>query len=69
MNNIKQDSEDKIKQEKPKLKISVRDLVAFVLSSGDLESGFIGPGRGLEGARVHVKIQKRFHKYEFHILF
>lgn len=40
------------------LRISVRELVDFVLQSGDLTSTFIGPGRALAGTRGHQKIQK-----------
>lgn len=40
------------------IKISVRELIEFVLSSGDLESGFISNTRALEGTRLHKKIQE-----------
>lgn len=40
------------------LKVAVRDLVEFVLQSGDLRSTFVGPGRALAGTRGHQKIQK-----------
>jgi Rad3-related DNA helicase len=45
---------------KEKIKVSVRDLVEFILRSGDLNSEFVGNGnrRALEGARIHRKIQK-----------
>jgi DNA excision repair protein ERCC-2 len=38
----------------------VRDLVAFVLRTGDLGGGshFAGPNRALEGTRVHQRVQK-----------
>jgi DNA excision repair protein ERCC-2 len=42
------------------LKISVRNLVEFVLRSGDLDSSFTAGDRGLEGTRLHQKIQKSY---------
>ncbi|MGE5629318.1 MAG: ATP-dependent DNA helicase [Solirubrobacterales bacterium] len=38
--------------------ISVRNLVEFVLRSGDINSQFIGNSRALEGTKAHQKIQK-----------
>ncbi|MDM8525780.1 helicase C-terminal domain-containing protein [Desulfococcaceae bacterium HSG8] len=43
---------------KEKLKIAVRDLVEYVLRSGDLRSGFMGASRAAEAIRAHQKIQK-----------
>lgn len=42
------------------IKVSVRDLVEFILRSGDLNNEFVGrkSDRALEGARIHRKIQK-----------
>jgi DNA excision repair protein ERCC-2 len=41
------------------VKISVRNLVEFILRSGDLTSGgFVSSSRALEGGRIHRKIQK-----------
>ncbi|MCE5287134.1 MAG: ATP-dependent DNA helicase [Pelosinus sp.] len=41
------------------VKISVRDLVEFILRSGDLTGGgFVSSSRALEGGRIHRKIQK-----------
>ncbi len=40
------------------VKISVRNLIAFVLRSGDLDSRFMGASRAVEGTRAHQKIQK-----------
>lgn len=40
------------------IRTSIRNLVEFVLRSGDLESGFVGPNRALEGTKSHQKIQK-----------
>src|SRR3954462_11991109 len=44
----------------PLIRVSVRELVEFVLRSGGLgrESMFIGPRRALEGARAHQRLQK-----------
>lgn len=39
-------------------KISVRDLVEYVLRHGDIISMFMGSGRALAGTRAHQKIQK-----------
>jgi DNA excision repair protein ERCC-2 len=41
-----------------KIKISVRDLVEFVMRSGDIDSDFTGASRAVEGTRIHKKIQK-----------
>lgn len=41
------------------IKISVRNLVEFILRSGDLTGGgFVSSSRALEGGRIHRKIQK-----------
>ncbi|HUS37642.1 MAG TPA: ATP-dependent DNA helicase, partial [Verrucomicrobiae bacterium] len=44
----------------PIIRVSVRDLVEFVLRTGGLgrESIFMGPRRALEGSRAHQRIQK-----------
>ncbi|MGB5984032.1 MAG: ATP-dependent DNA helicase [Desulfobacterales bacterium] len=39
------------------LNISVRDLVAFVLTAGDLTHTFSGPSRAAEAIRAHQRIQ------------
>ena len=44
------------------ISLSVKDLVEFVLLSGDLSSEFMGKSRGLEGTRVHQKLQKSYGK-------
>jgi Rad3-related DNA helicase len=44
---------------KPAIKISVRNLVEFILRCGDIDSGFSGSKRAAEGTRVHRKIQKQ----------
>lgn len=45
-------------QEKAEIRISVRNLVEFIMRSGDIESDFNGRSRGLEGTRAHQKLQK-----------
>ena len=43
---------------KPIIRISVRNLVEFILRSGDIDSGFCGPNRAAEGTRIHRNLQK-----------
>ena len=47
--------------EKPVIRISVRNLVEFILRSGDLDSrrGSIDKEAMLKGGRLHRKIQKQ----------
>ena len=40
------------------IKISVRNLVEFVLRAGDLDTRFMGSNRAVEGTKAHQKIQK-----------
>lgn len=40
------------------VKISVREIIEFVLKSGDLSSEYIGSSTGVEGTRAHRFIQK-----------
>src|SRR5438128_11039447 len=44
----------------PLIRVSVRELVEFVLRTGGLgrESVFVGPRRALEGAKAHQRLQK-----------
>ncbi|NLE29234.1 MAG: ATP-dependent DNA helicase, partial [Phycisphaerae bacterium] len=42
------------------IKISVRNLVEYVLRSGDIDTGFASASRALEGAYAHRKIQKSY---------
>lgn len=42
------------------LKISVRDLVEFTLRKGDIDFKYIGRSRGVEGTRLHQRIQKSY---------
>lgn len=45
-------------QAKNIIKISVRNLVEFVLRSGDLVSTFMGSSRNVDAIKIHQKIQK-----------
>ncbi|MBS4535878.1 ATP-dependent DNA helicase [Clostridium sp. D2Q-14] len=40
------------------IKISIRNLVEFILRSGDIVSSYIGKNRATEGTRIHTMIQK-----------
>lgn len=44
--------------DKKEIKISVRNLVEFLLRSGDIDSSFFRANRAVEGTRIHKKIQK-----------
>lgn len=44
--------------EKLEIKVSVRNLVEFLLRSGDIDSSFFRVSRAVEGTRIHKKIQK-----------
>ena len=50
--------------EKPVIRISVRNLVEFILRNGDLESGGTAGDKEamLKGSRLHRKIQKQMGK-------
>jgi len=51
------------KQKEPSrmlLRLSVRNLVEFVLRSGDIESGFVSMDRALEGSKAHRRLQKSY---------
>ena len=45
-----------------KLSVSVRDLIEFVLRSGDITSIFLTSSRAVDGIKAHQKIQKKFSK-------
>ncbi len=54
------------------IKISVRNLIEFVLRSGNLDSRFKGSSRAIAGTRAHQKIQKESavnYKPEVHLIF
>jgi Rad3-related DNA helicase len=40
------------------IRISVRNLVEFIMRSGNIDSQFMGNSRALEGTKAHQKIQK-----------
>lgn len=42
------------------IKISVRNLVEFVLRSGDIDNTFMGSTRAVEGTRAHQKVQNSY---------
>lgn len=42
------------------IKVSVRNLVEFVLRAGDLDTTFMGTSRALEGTKAHRKIQNSY---------
>src|SRR5690554_4460099 len=50
------------------VKISVRELIEFILRSGDLSSGFVGisgNNRAVQGTKAHKKIQNSYkEEYE-----
>lgn len=46
------------------IRVSVRNLVEFVLRSGDIDTSFMSMGRALEGTLAHQKVQKSYgHEY------
>ncbi len=44
--------------DKKEIKVSVRNLVEFLLRTGDIDSSFFRVNRAAEGTRIHKKIQK-----------
>jgi len=50
------------------IKISVRNLVEFVLRAGDLDMRFMGSSRAVEGTKAHQKIQKE-NREKYSIIF
>ncbi len=56
---------------KQKIKVSVRNLVEFILRSGDIDGGFVGSSnnRAVEGTRIHKKVQNASgEKYEAEVV-
>ena len=47
---------------KNNVKISVRDLVEFILQSGDIVSGFTGSSRNVDAIKAHQTIQNSYEK-------
>jgi len=50
------------------IKISVRNLVEFVLRAGDLDSRFMGSSRAVDGTKAHQKIQQE-NREKYSIIF
>lgn len=44
------------------IKISVRNLVEYVLRSGDIDNRFVSMSRAVEGTYAHQKVQKQYAK-------
>lgn len=44
---------------KKEIKISVRNLIEFIMRRGSIDSRFIGKSRAAEGTRAHEKLQKK----------
>lgn len=42
------------------IKLSIRNLVEFVLRSGDIDSGFMRMDRAVEGTKAHRRLQKSY---------
>jgi DNA excision repair protein ERCC-2 len=51
---------DLFMETKEKIKVSVRNLVEFVLMNGDIVSGFTGSSRNTEAIKAHQIIQKAY---------
>lgn len=47
---------------KSKIKISVRNIIEFVLKAGSIDSTYIGGKRAQEGTRIHQLVQKKRKK-------
>ncbi|MFW5985770.1 MAG: ATP-dependent DNA helicase [Halanaerobiales bacterium] len=47
------------RKRKKEIKISVRDMIEFVLRSGDIDGSFIASRRAVAGIRAHQLVQKR----------
>ncbi|OLS03584.1 ATP-dependent DNA helicase [Tissierella creatinophila] len=47
---------------KKNIKISVRNLIEFVMRSGDIDNSFKSTNRALEGTRAHQQVQKAYGK-------
>lgn len=49
---------------KNQIRVSVRNLVEFVLRSGDIDNSFMSMTRALEGTKAHQKVQSSYgHEY------
>ncbi len=47
-------------ENKKEIRLSVRNLVEFLLRTGDIDSGFVRMNRALEGTRAHIRLQKSY---------
>ncbi len=47
------------------IKISVRNLVEFILRSGDIDNTFVSSTRALEGTRAYQKVQRSYGGEEY----
>lgn len=63
MENVKTEAKkESLKEDRSKIKISVRNLVEFIFREGDIDNRHgqsVSPDAMLEGSRMHRKIQKR----------
>ncbi|MTI66130.1 MAG: ATP-dependent DNA helicase [Firmicutes bacterium] len=44
---------------KKEINISIRNLIEFVLRSGDIDSRFVGKSRAVEGTKAHQRVQNK----------
>ena len=50
---------------KSKIKVSIRNLVEFVLRSGDIDNSFMSMTRAIDGTLAHQKVQRSYgHEYK-----
>jgi len=49
--------DDKMKNQ---IRVSIRNLIEFVLRSGDIDNSFMSMSRALEGTKAHQKVQKSY---------
>ena len=54
---IAYDKDDKMKNQ---IRVSIRNLIEFILRSGDIDNSFMSMSRALEGTKAHQKIQKSY---------
>lgn len=45
------------------MRVSIRNLVEFVMRGGDLDASFMISSRAVEGTRIHQKLQRQNEKY------
>lgn len=54
---IAYDKDDKMKNQ---IRVSIRNLIEFILRSGDIDNSFMSMSRALEGTKAHQKVQKSY---------